>query len=451
MNLGDALITIKAKDQASAKMNQIGKSTSNMTAKFRTASLAIAALGIAMIVAVGKMVSSYATAGDEVAKMAKRTGWGVEALSEMRYVAKIAGTEINALEKATKKMSKTILDASRGLETYTRSFTELGLSLEDIQRMSPEQAFWEIAYAISALEDPMKRSAYALEIFGRAGTDLLPMLDMTREEMERERQTAHDLGLVFTEETAKGAEDFKDATERLKGALTGLTNEIAKSVMPQLEDLATQITEQLKPAIAWLSKHPEVSESFVKLGGILGVAGLLGIVTRLINPWLLLASAILVASEAVSNMEGWVGRLLETMLPLAGLLRSSKELFAVLFGGARPKPGGGVEWPYAELAPGVREKYEHLLPEMPSLQYGGIVPGPIGEPVPIMAHGGEPFGGIGAKMQTRAVHVYIGSFMGDEMSLRDLTRRMQELMREEERRTAFSGINSGYFYGGSHP
>ena len=88
---------------------------------------------------------------------------------------------------------------------------------------------------------------------------------------------------------------------------------------------------------------------------------------------------------------------------------------------------------------------------MLSMQYGGVVPGPIGMPVPITAHGGEVFSGVGAKTQTGGLHVHIGSFMGDEMSLRDLTRRLQELMREEERRTAFSGINAGYFYGGSHP
>ncbi len=39
-------------------------------------------------------------------------------------------------------------------------------------------------------------------------------------------------------------------------------------------------------------------------------------------------------------------------------------------------------------------------PPMPSMKRGGIVPGPLGKPIPIIAHGGEPFGGVGGRMGT---------------------------------------------------
>ena len=83
---------------------------------------------------------------------------------------------------------------------------------------------------------------------------------------------------------------------------------------------------------------------------------------------------------------------------------------------------------------------------------GGIVTKPtlamLGEQGPEAV---VPLTGGGGGIQGANLTVHIGNFMGDEMSLRDLTRRLQELMREEDRRTAFSGINTGYFYGGSHP
>lgn len=38
---------------------------------------------------------------------------------------------------------------------------------------------------------------------------------------------------------------------------------------------------------------------------------------------------------------------------------------------------------------------ETATPEIPNMQHGGIVPGPIGSPVPIIAHGGEEYLGVG--------------------------------------------------------
>jgi len=103
----------------------------------------------------------------------------------------------------------------------------------------------------------------------------------------------------------------------------------------------------------------------------------------------------------------------------------------------------GYKIPVPELTQG--------LPKVSEFQSGGIVTSPtlamIGESGPEAV---VPLSGSSSSLGHIEQHIHIGSFMGDEMSLRDLTRRLQELMREEERRTAFSGVNAGYFYGGSH-
>ena len=117
MDIGDAKLTISAEDKTQAAFNKVNKSSKNLTANFKKAGVAMTAVGVGLVLALGKMVDSYSKAGDEVAKMAKRTGFGTVALSELRHVAKITGTELGTIEKATKRMSKSIIDADRGLET----------------------------------------------------------------------------------------------------------------------------------------------------------------------------------------------------------------------------------------------------------------------------------------------------------------------------------------------
>ena len=448
MDLGDAKITVTAKDEATAKMGKIGKSTENMSRQFKMAAVAIAAMGVALATALNKMINSYAEAGDEVAKMAKRTGWGVEALSEMRYVAKIAGTEIKALETAAKKMSKTILDASRGLETYTRAFTELGLSIEDIKRMAPEDAFWEISRSIAAVENPISRAGYALEIFGRAGTDLLPMLDMTEKEINELRQEVHDLNYAFDDESAAAAEAFVDTKERLNTALKGLGATISEELMPHLEGMITKFANIVKSIADYLEQHPTLINALGVLTGVFLVGGALAVgiwtITKLFRG-LAIALAIV---QALSGPKGWA-------MLVAGAAAAAAAIAAIY------AATGAGEQPIATPTPeayAITAKYCREHPNDPkcrdlkargliSMKYGGIVPGSIGEPVPVMAHGGEAFSGVGAKMQTKEVNIHIGNFMGDELSLRDMARRIQEVMREEDRRTAFPSINKGYFHG----
>ena len=83
-----------------------------------------------------------------------------------------------------------------------------------------------------------------------------------------------------------------------------------------------------------------------------------------------------------------------------------------------------------------------------ALAEGGIVTQPtralIGEAGPeavIPLSKGMP----GAK----EIHVHIGSYMGDEVSLRQFGRKLKEVLQEDDRRSAFGQVNQGWYYGRS--
>jgi hypothetical protein len=86
---------------------------------------------------------------------------------------------------------------------------------------------------------------------------------------------------------------------------------------------------------------------------------------------------------------------------------------------------------------------------VPSFGGGGTVPGPIGAPMLIRAHGGEEITPPGNEMGPRELVVNIGNYVGDEASLRALTRRIQQILGEESRRNAFGQVNAGYYFGRS--
>jgi len=250
---------------------------SNNSADFKKMGMAMTVAGGVIVGAIGLMVKKYATAGDEVHKMALRTGFATETLSELKYAAEISGGSLTSLEKGVKKMSKSLTDASIGLETYVRSFDRIGLSVEDLMALSPEEQFLKIAEGIAALESPTLRAATAQEIFGRAGTELLPLFAEGVDGMEALRQKAKDLGYSFDQEAADGAARLVDAQTTLKTAMSGLGISISQTLAPALSELIEGLSDTVAKVSDWIKEHPKltglITKSILALGGLLTVLG----------------------------------------------------------------------------------------------------------------------------------------------------------------------------------
>ena len=240
-------------------MVRVGSDTKEMERGLKTAKLKIknfradvkkigvgmAAAAAVVVGAVSLMIKNYAKAGDAVHKMALRTGFSTESLSELKYAAEISGASLEALEKGVKKMSKTIMDAKDGLATYVRAFDRIGLKAEELIELSPEDQFDRIAKAIASVESPTIRAATAQEIFGRAGTQLLPLFAAGEEGLEKLRKKAHELGIVFDQEAANKAAALTDAMTTLKGAFQGVSFAIANEMAPMITVFAESVTENL--------------------------------------------------------------------------------------------------------------------------------------------------------------------------------------------------------------
>ncbi len=426
MDLGDAKITIKVDDKASGQLDKIGRNAEAMSKKFRTMGKVMVGVGIAIAGALAGAVVMYAKAGDEVHKMALRTGFATEALSELRHVAMLSGTDLSSIEKATKKMAKTIVDASDGMVTYIRAFDRIGLSAEALLQLAPEEQFWTIAKAIGDLEDPTLKAATAVDIFGRAGTMLLPMLEMTSEQLTAAQQAAHDTGIVFDEEAAAKAAVLTDAMGTLKESLQGVAFALAEDLVPSISDfLENKVIPTIQSIKDWITENEGLAKTLGVVAGIFIAGGALLLGLSFVAKAIMAINAALIIMHGLMGPAGWAKL-------AAGIAIAGGAIFAIKQLTKTPE------------VPGLPEA---TVPVLESKQYGGVVSGPIGKPVPIMAHGGEQFAGVGKSFG--AVNIYIGSYMGDESSLRAFSRKVKEIIGQDTRRTSFPSINRLEYFPGS--
>ena len=152
------LQTIKS-DTASA-MSGISKGV-------RVAAAAFAALDLAAA------AKRAVDAGSEIADAAERFGIGAEAVQRLAFAAEQGGGSIEHVGTAIKTMATHLTE---GDKSAVGALDALHLNLEELRAMTPDQAFTAIADAIAKVPDPMRQSALAVDLFGKAGTELLPAI-----------------------------------------------------------------------------------------------------------------------------------------------------------------------------------------------------------------------------------------------------------------------------------
>jgi hypothetical protein len=230
---------------------------------------ALTGMGAAIVAPFLGAISHFVEFGSELNDMSARTGIAASALAELKFAAEQSGTTLDDVEKATKKMQKTAIDAGRGLKTSTDAFKLLGMTAASLKGLSPDQQMQLIADRIAEVEDPAIRTAAAMEIFGKSGTMLLPML----ENLKALRAEARAAGLVPTDEAVAFADALGDAFDKIKAQGLAALFEIGAAVGPMLLP-ALQITSNIaSAAINWLRQNGAIFRIVAAIGAGLVVVG----------------------------------------------------------------------------------------------------------------------------------------------------------------------------------
>ena len=260
--------------------NRMVRGLKRAQAKLRAFGAAVRATGMRMMAMGGAIAAPlllaakhFASAGDTIQKMSARTGMSAKALSELGFAAERSGTNLKTLEKGGRRMQRNIVDAGRGLSTAVDAFGMLGLSVDDLNGLSPEKQFELIADRISKIEDPTKRAALAQMIFGRAGAELIPLLNEGAAGMAKLRKKAQELGITMSQDDANAAAKLTDAMSDVWAAAKAGAFHIGAALADALTEAAVKMSELVARASAWVRENQGLIVSIAKLAGILFAAG----------------------------------------------------------------------------------------------------------------------------------------------------------------------------------
>lgn len=243
-------------------LDQLGKADvsgkfSNMTGEVGRFGRRAALLGGGAAAGIFGVANSTASLGDEVAKTGDKIGIALGPFQELRYAAERNGVSTEKFDSSLERFVKRMGEATQGTGAARKAYDELGLSAEDLSRMTPEDSLELVADRLSSVENQSQRVAIAAQLFGREGVAMVNMMKDGSAGLRELRKDARATGYVLSEQAARDAETFKDAMLDAQLGMAGMKNTIGAELMPA-------ITELMGDLSGWMRENRDQVKAFAK-------------------------------------------------------------------------------------------------------------------------------------------------------------------------------------------
>lgn len=349
--VGSILIDNDKANESLAKTDQkaqgVGKSfldAAGKAGKF-AAGIATAAAGVtAALVGVAKGTADTA---DNIDKMSQRLGLSREGFQELDFVLSQSGVDINSFQTGVKSLVANMDKVTSGNKTAIENFNKLGLSVKDSSGhlKDEETMLFQTIQAFQRMDDSTEKSRLAMEMFGKQGQEILPLLNSEAGSFEELKQKAHDLGIVLGDDVIDNGVELTDTLDQLKRSFKSLVDNLGGSLVPILNQVSKFIIDSL-PKIRELMDQitPSIEQMFSSLLPVLtDLAGsllpsVMSILTMLTPVFTEICETILPALvETLDELLPPIVELVRSLMPtLVSIIKSLTPLFQPLMALLKP-------------------------------------------------------------------------------------------------------------------
>jgi len=276
---GSIFVNTDAADESMKKTEKGAESiATKLSSGIQTAAkwgTAIVASAAATTTAVVGLATDAAGTADEIDKMSQKIGISNEAYQEWSYVMGQNGMDVEKLSVGMKTLVSQMDSAASGTASAQENFDKLGISIYDASNKLKDQEtiLNETMHALADMENGTEKSRLATELFGKAGIEMMPMLNQGSVAMDELTQRAHDLGLVMSDDAVSAGVTLGDTIDDIKQSFSMIATNLGSAVIPIIQQFADLI----------IANMPLIQESIGALAPILAdvVSTFLPIITEL--------------------------------------------------------------------------------------------------------------------------------------------------------------------------
>lgn len=190
----------------------------------------VAMFAFTKIIEMGKALLDF---GERMQDLSGKTGLSTDALQKFEYAGGQVGVSLETITGASLKLQRAIAGDSK---SAAEAFKTLGFSVDDLRKMSPEEAMLAIAGATTKLGDETSKTTVLSDLFGRQFGEMVPIMSQNFVDLT---QRAEDLNLVIDKQANQAMADLKDKASELGSVAFAALAKIIAPLVPLLEAIAT--------------------------------------------------------------------------------------------------------------------------------------------------------------------------------------------------------------------
>ena len=352
--------TGKAADDSGEKISKFSKIGGALKGVGVAMTASLAAVGTATVAAGKKLTSlanDTAAAGDTIDKSSQKLGLSAEAYQEWDYVLSQSGVDIESAGQGFKTLTNQIDAAKKGSKDAQERFAKLGISMDDINKLSREELFTKAITGMQGLADNTDRAALANQLFGRSGQQLAPLFNSTAQSTEELKQKAHELGFVMSDEAVSASVKYTDSLDTLKRTFQGVKNNIVSQLLPGFTSITTGLSELLAGQDGAKEKLQQGTQEIVD--------SLKKIAPRIVDVLLtVVGAAAEIAPTIITSLVQGISSNLGKIISAAGNIVKTFILSLVR---ALPEIGKSVLLIFPSLLDGLKQVFFNIVRALPSL------------------------------------------------------------------------------------
>lgn len=207
-----------------------------------------------------KMAESSASTADHVDKMSQKIGISRQAYQELDFICSQTGTSVDKLSTGMKTLRSNMGDSKKAplFEQLKVDVTDANGAMRD-----SEAVMWDTMKALQDMGNQTEKEIMAQKLFGKSGTELLPLLNSQAGSIDELKNKAHELGLVMSDELIDSGVGLTDSLDQTKRGFKAMITTLGGAFMP----IVQKISDKFQTALPYVQEaitqlEPIVSSFF---------------------------------------------------------------------------------------------------------------------------------------------------------------------------------------------
>ena len=217
--------------------SSIADLSASLTGWAATAGVAFAAVAAGMV----KLSLATADYAGQIKDLSDKTNLTTDTLQSLRLAATLSGQSFESISQTAVIFQRRMEEARTKGGELAETFKALGVNLSG----PVDDAFRNTLEKLSGFKDSAEKTALTVDLFGRSGADLLPVIKQLDGQFSNLENRARELGIVLSKDAIEKADAFGDQVDILKLQIGGVANEIGSVLIPSLSGMITSLGDAI--------------------------------------------------------------------------------------------------------------------------------------------------------------------------------------------------------------